>query len=258
MVVRVFILCLSLCLLSSCDSREDVKNQPENGTQQPKQSQPQVSKKTNQPENGTQQPKQSQPQVSKDMPPGEVSMFDGQKLGQWKSSAFDEPGKVYVKDGNIILERGNNLTGITWDGSVPSVNYEVNFDAMRLEGGDFFSALTFPVEDTFVTFVAGGWTNNVCGISSVDYYDASDNETTVKSCFFENNRWFHFRVRVTAGKIQCWIDKKQYVDLDTAGKELDVRVEVEESKPLGIASWKSSSMIKNISLTRLPDTPGSL
>jgi len=228
MAVRVFVLCLCLCFVASCDSSKDMTNQP----------------------------KHEEPEISEKMAPGEFSMFDGNNLGQWKSTAFDEPGKVYVRDGSIILESGNNMTGVTWDGSVPRVNYEINFDAMRLDGEDFFCALTFPVEDSFVTFLAGGWGGNVCGISCVNYYDASDNETTMKRNF-ENNRWFHFRVRVTGGKIQCWIDKKQYVDLDTRGKTLDMRMEVDKSKPLGIASWQTGSAIKNIRLTKLPEPPSS-
>ncbi|MHC4619240.1 MAG: family 16 glycoside hydrolase, partial [Planctomycetota bacterium] len=99
----------------------------------------------------------------------------------------------------------------------------------------------------------GGWAGSVCGISTIDYYDASDNETTRKA-YFDNNRWYHIRVRVSGGKIQCWIDHEQYVDLETRGKRLGVRIEVTDSKPLGIASWRTAAAIKNIRLTKLPDT----
>jgi len=95
---------------------------------------------------------------------------------------------------------------------------------------------------------------SVCGISSINYYDASDNETTVKA-YFDNNRWYHIRVRVTPGRIQCWLDDEQYVDLETAGKHLDIRIEVKKSKPLGIATWRTAAAVKNIRLTKLPDNP---
>ncbi|MHC4648654.1 MAG: family 16 glycoside hydrolase [Planctomycetota bacterium] len=98
---------------------------------------------------------------------------------------------------------------------------------------------------------------SVCGISSVDYYDASDNETTTKG-YFDDNRWYHIRVRVTADKIQCWIDNKQYVDLETTGKRLGVRIDVIESKPLGIASWHTTAAIRNIRLTKLAEAPAEL
>jgi len=229
MLFRVFVLCLSLCLLSSCDLSKDVASRS----------------------------KLEGPRISEDMPAGQVSLFDGASLGQWKITAFDEPGKVYAKDESIVMEAGNEMTGITWGGGVLRRNYEINLDAMRVDGEDFFCGLTFPIDDSCVTFIVGGWGGNVSGISSVNYYDASDNETTVKKTF-DNGRWYHIRVRVSDGKIQCWIDDKQYVDLETAGKRLDVRSEVEDSQPLGIASYGTSSAIKNIRLTKLADTPVSL
>ncbi|MHC4657782.1 MAG: 3-keto-disaccharide hydrolase [Planctomycetota bacterium] len=226
MAVRVLILCLSLCFVSCCDWSKDM----------------------------TSGPKQEQPAIWENMPPGEVSLFDGENLGQWKITDFGGQGKVYVRDESVVLEMGNSLTGVSWGGPVVRMNYEINLDAMRLDGDDFFCGLTFPVGDSFVTFIVGGWAGSVCGISSIDYYDASDNETTVKG-YFDNNRWYHIRVRVRPGKIECWIDDKQYVDLETRGKKLSVRIDVKKSKPLGIASWRTAAAIKNIRLTKLPETP---
>ncbi|MHC4753752.1 MAG: 3-keto-disaccharide hydrolase [Planctomycetota bacterium] len=226
MAIRVLILCLSLCLLISCDTSKEM----------------------------TSEPKQSQPQISENMQPGQVSLFNGRDLGQWKITDFSGHGKVYTGNESIMLETGSSLTGVTWSGAVLLKNYEINLDAMRVEGDDFFCGLTFPVGDTSVTFIVSGWAGNVCGISSIDYFDASDNETTVKA-YFENNRWYHIRVRVSGGKIECWIDDEQYVDLETRGKKLDVRLDIEKSKPLGIASFRTAAAIKNIRLTKLPDTP---
>jgi len=200
-----------------------------------------------------QQPKREQPQISEGMPPGEVGLFDGRNLGRWKITDFTDHGKVYVRDESIILDIGNDLTGVTWAGPVLRMNYEINLDAMRLDGDDFFCGLTFPVGGSCVTFIAGGWGGSVCGISSINYYDASDNETTRKA-YFNNNRWYHIRICVTPDRIQCWIDDEQYVDLQTTGKKLGVRIDVEESKPLGIAAWRTAAAIKNIRLTKLPDT----
>lgn len=229
-VIRVFILCLVLCSVTSCNSSKRMAGQADENT----------------PEPGV-----GQAQIGEDMPAGEVSLFDGKSLGRWKVTDFGGQGRVYVKDESIMLSAGEDLTGVTWGGPVLRMNYEINLDAMRVDGDDFFCGLTFPVGDSCVTFVVGGWGGSVCGISSVDYYDASDNETTEKA-YFDNDRWYHIRVRVTAGTIQCWIDAKQYVDLETAGKNLDVRIEVTDSKPLGIASWQTAAAIKNIRLTKLP------
>jgi hypothetical protein len=203
------------------------------------------------------QPKQEQPAISENMPPGEVTLFDGKNLGQWQITDFGGQGKVYARNESIILEIGDSLTGVTWAGPVLRMNYEINLDAMRVDGDDFFCGLTFPVDDSCVTFVVGGWGGSVCGISCINYYDASDNETTEKT-YFDNDRWYHIRVRVRPDKIQGWIDDKQYVDLETKGKKLSVRLDITDSKPLGIACWRSAAAIKNIRLTKLPDTVTSL
>jgi len=232
MRIRVFILAVTLFLATSCSSSKQITGEQRQDMEQ------------------TSRPEQT---LSQNIPAGEVSLFNGRGLGQWKITDFGGQGSVYVKDDSIMLSSGNNLTGVTWTGPLVRMNYEINLDAMRVDGDDFFCGLTFPVNDSCVTFVVGGWGGTVCGISSIDYFDASDNETT-KRGYFDRNRWYHIRVRVTPEKIQCWIDDKQYVDLETAGKDLDVRIEVTDSKPLGIAAWRTAAAIKNIRLTKLPAT----
>jgi hypothetical protein len=98
-----------------------------------------------QPKQDTEQKKQEQPVVFENMPPGEVRMFDGRNLGQWKITDFGGQGNVHVKDESIMLATGDNLTGVTWAGPVLRMNYEINLDAMRVDGDDFFCGLTFPV-----------------------------------------------------------------------------------------------------------------
>ena len=236
MTLRVVILSLTLCFVTSCNSSKDM---------------------TTPPDEDTHQPKPQQPQISEYMPPGEISLFDGINLGQWKITDFRGHANVYIKNESIILQNGDSLTGVTWAGPLVRMNYEINLDAMRVDGGDFFCGLTFPVGDTCVTFVVGGWGGAVCGISCVNYYDASDNETTTR-CYLDDNTWYHIRVRVTPDKIQCLIDDEQYVNLETADKHLDIRFEVKRSKPLGIASWRTTGAIKNIRLTKLPPNPSVL
>jgi 3-keto-disaccharide hydrolase len=68
---------------------------------------------------------------------------------------------------------------------------------------------------------------------------------------FENGRWFQVRVRVSKGKIEAWIDAEKMVDVTTEGKTLSIRLEVEPSKPLGIATWNTSAALRNIKLRRL-------
>jgi hypothetical protein len=111
-------------LASSCNSSNDPASQPKQDKGQSK---------------------QEQSQIIENMPPGEVSLFDGRNLGQWKITDFGGQGNVYVKDETIMLQTGDSLTGVTWAGPVLRVNYEISLDAMRVDGDDLFCGLTFPV-----------------------------------------------------------------------------------------------------------------
>lgn len=182
--------------------------------------------------------------------PGE-SLFDGKSLGGWRETRFATPGAVKVENGTILLEAGQPLTGITWTGEFPKTNYEISWEGQRVQGGDFFAALTFPVDDSFCTFVTGGWGGDIIGLSSIDGWDASENET--RTYFqFEPRRWYAFRVRVTPGRIEAWIDGKQFQDLDYSGRNISLRFgEIERSAPLGIASYYTKAALRNIEYKKL-------
>lgn len=179
------------------------------------------------------------------------SLFDGRTLGQWKPTQFGGEGNVLVEDGRIVLETGNDLTGITWAGpATPTSNYEIALNAMRLSGNDFFCGLTFPVHSAFCSFIAGGWAGTIIGLSNIDQQDASENETTVAKVL-DDKRWYAIRVRVTADEIQAWIDDERLVAVKTAGKTFSVRPEVADSRPLGIASYRTRAALRDIKLRRL-------
>lgn len=189
-----------------------------------------------------------------DLGPGEqVRLFDGHSLGQWKVTDFGGQGDVYVKDGAIYLEMGSYATGITWTGPVIRMNYEITLEAMRVEGNDFFCALTFPVADKPCTLVLGGWGGTLCGLSTIDYYDASENPTTTFYSF-KKQTWYHVRLRVAPNRITAWLDGEQLVDLDTTDRRIDIRAEMDLCQPLGIATWVTTGAIRNIHLTKLPDS----
>jgi 3-keto-disaccharide hydrolase len=184
-----------------------------------------------------------------------INLFDGRTLEGWKVSDFAGHGEVHVEDGQVLLETGVALTGITCTRDIPRVDYEISLDAMRVDGDDFFCGLTFPVKDDPCSLIVGGWGGATVGLSSINGSDASENETTSHRSFTKG-KWYHIRVRVTQKKIEAWIDKDQVVDLDHTERDLSIRIEVDASKPLGVASWCTTAALRNIKLQKLKDEGG--
>ena len=187
----------------------------------------------------------------KESEPAWQPLFDGKTLTNWQSTKFIGEGAVKVENGQIILEAGRNLTGITWVGpELPTTNYEISLQAMRVEGRDFFAGVTFPVADSFCSLILGGWGGTVVGLSSINGMDASENETS-QSVEFESGRWYNVRIRVTPAKIEAWLDERQIINQDLKGNKITTRVEVDLSQPLGVASWRTKSALRDVRLRRL-------
>jgi Domain of Unknown Function (DUF1080) len=179
--------------------------------------------------------------------PGEwQSLFDGKSLQGWRETPFNGRGQVRVESGTMVLGFGKPMTGVTWTGSFPRSNYEVRLEGMRRQGNDFFASMTFPVGDSFCTWVAGGWGGDIVGLSSIDGWDASDNET--RSYFnFENGRWYALRLRVTNDRIMAWIDDKPIIDVSIAGRSIGLRHgEIKLSAPFGFASYASTGALRKV------------
>lgn len=179
-------------------------------------------------------------------------LFDGKSLTGWKSSNFAGGGEVTVENGQLIIQRGESLSGVTWKDAakLPKDNFEISLSAMKLKGDDFFCGLTFPVGDSHASFICGGWAGTVVGVSSINSQDASENETTTYRKF-EPNKWYKIRVRVAGGKLDCWIDDEQVVDVDLKDKRISTRIESDASRPLGISTYQVTAAIKDVELKRL-------
>jgi len=173
-------------------------------------------------------------------------MFDGKSLAGWRETGYTARGQVRVNKGVLILGRGDPLTGINWVADFPKSNYELRFEGARLQGNDFFAALTFPAGNGYCTWVTGGWGGDIVGLSNIDGWDASDNETR-SYLNFEEGRWYTLRLRVTDDRIMAWIDEQSVIDVNIAGRELTLyRGETKLSAPLGFASYRTTGGLRKI------------
>jgi len=189
---------------------------------------------------------------------GWQSLFDGHVLGNWRETDFAGRGEVRVESGAIILSMGSPFTGIRWTNGFPKENYEIAFDAMRTMGSDFFCGLTVPVRDSHCSLIVGGWGGGLVGVSSLDGMDASENETT-KYMSFDSGRWYRIRFRVTANRLEAWIDKEKMVNVETTGRKVSLRPgDIELSVPLGICSWQTSAALREIRWWRVTEAAGPL
>ena len=179
------------------------------------------------------------------------NLFDGKTLEGWKVTDFAGHGEVDVENGRLLLHSGVMLTGVSWTNMLPKIDYEVSLEAMKVDGGDFFCGLTFPVQDSFCTFIVGGWGGGVVGLSSIDGMDASENETT-KYMKFDAGRWHRLRLRVGREQIEAWIDDEKIVDQPIAGRKISLRPgDIDMSKPFGLATWQTTGALRDIKIRRI-------
>ena len=184
---------------------------------------------------------------------GWKEVFDGKSLDGWKASDFYGAGKVHVEDGALVMDRGKIMTGATYTrGDFPKMDYEFTLEGKKVEGDDFFCTTTFPVGDSFCSFVVGGWSGRVVGLSSIDAADASMNETsTTKE--FKPGQWYKARVRVSKKRIEAWIDGDKLVDLDTTDRKISIRVECNVCRPFGVATYQTTGAVRNVRIRPLTE-----
>ena len=163
-------------------------------------------------------------------------------------------GQISIdENGSLILEMGAELSGVHWQGKpLPTQDYEISLQAKRTMGSDFFCGLTFPYKDSHATLILGGWGGSLIGISSIDDFDASENETG-DAFIFEDQKWYDVRLRVTESEFTVWIDEEEVIDCEVEGRVISMRPgEIEMSVPLGLCTFATSAALRKIELKILP------
>ncbi len=160
-----------------------------------------------------------------------------------------------TKAGVLVLGRGEPFTVVRYEGARPLLvdQYEISWEAMRLEGNDFFASLTFPVgsKEQCATFVTGGWGGWTTGISSLQHQFANENETT-GSMEFQQGRWYQFILQVNRECLRALIDGKEQFKVGLKGKALGMHPsEISKSVPLGFASYSTKGAIRNVHIRPL-------
>ena len=246
-----------------------------------------------------------------------IPLFNGKDLTGWEETDYAGRGKVVVKDGELHIENGLVITGVNFTNKtiLPKTNYEITYQAKKVNGSDFFALLTFPVGDKHASFVTGGWGGAVTGVSSINSMDASENDTTIY-LKYNKDQWYTFRLRVTPENLSVWMNPKEHliplkatvasivkayvaeaakagqkltakqaeaalrklnpsldanipardtiyfpgeaqiIDENIKDKVVEMRPgEIELSAPLGVATFQSYGVIRNVRLRKLPPAP---
>ena len=93
------------------------------------------------------------------------------------------------------------------------------------------------------------------GLSSINGMDAAENETT-EFKKFEDNQWYRISLRMLEDRILGWIDQKLFLDVSTVDVSIGMRIgEIEQSIPLGVATWMTSSSIRDMRIRSVDIKP---
>ena len=180
----------------------------------------------------------------------------GTASDDWQEIGFGGEGAARWESGVLSLDAGVELTGVRFVGeALPERPYELELEARKVMGTDFFCGLTFPVssKEECVTFIVGGWGGGTVGISSIDGQDASENETTTYGNF-EVGKWYGIRVRVEDERLVVFLEGEKVADVATSGHQLALRPGVIEAcAPLGLAAFQTAAEVRGLRWRSLAD-----
>lgn len=162
-------------------------------------------------------------------------------------------GLVRTDGDHVLLEPGQPLTGITWQGEFPPPPYEVKVEAKRVDGEDCFCALVFPVRGSHCLLEVGAEGGALVGLELVDGQKPQDTGVG-RRMGFERGRWYRIRLRVTATRAQAWVDDEEVVDLALSGHTLSLASHWEPVKPFGVGvAVRTTGALRWLKVRRLSE-----
>lgn len=187
--------------------------------------------------------------------PSEWKLLGSELAHAWKKAGIPSEGAFTILQGAIRLEPGQPMTGARFEAwqtfKLPVTRYAIEYEAMRVDGNDFFGTVTFPVNDSHVSLVVGGWGGTLVGISSIDDMDANENNTR-GNAYFKNNTWYKVRIEIRDEDLRVWIDAKLFVNTSLKGHKLGLRPgDIEKCVPFGFASYETRARIRAVTVRRL-------
>ncbi|MBL9118111.1 MAG: hypothetical protein JNJ83_24100 [Verrucomicrobiaceae bacterium] len=185
------------------------------------------------------------------------SLLSAKWQSRWKVPVIPEVGRAEVKENSIRLESGAPMTVVRFDAldelGVNLAHYEVNFEARRIEGNDFFAALTFPIgsKDRCLSFINGGWGGGTTGLSNIDHTPASDNLTASLQRYVLG-QWYGFNLMVTPEEILVRMDGRSIIRTAAQGQHFGLRPgDIELCAPFGFASYETVGEVRSVMIKSL-------
>ncbi|MDP6047504.1 MAG: DUF1080 domain-containing protein [Phycisphaerae bacterium] len=193
------------------------------------------------------------PDITNLKPGLDAELFNGKDLTGWNvlsKEYFDAAGKIFIRDGSMVIGVGSDLTGVQWAGEMVKNDYVISLEARRTEGSDFFCGLTFPINDSYVSLILGGWGGGCVGLSNVDDMAANENDTS-QYIEFKDKKWYAVEVRVTGGRIGVFLDDKQIIDQEIKDHRFTIWPQQEPVRPLGVATYGTEGEIRRLAVRRV-------
>ncbi len=170
----------------------------------------------------------------------------------WQPAGIPDEGMINAKLDELSVGIGLPMTGAKWTrwnkAGLPQTSYQIEYETMRSEGEDIFGMCTFPVgsHQSHATFVIGGWGGTLTGISSIDFKDASENQTRGEQTF-ENHRWYRVRIEVRPEVLRAWVNDKPVVNASIKGRQVTLRPGfIDHCLPFGFATWNTHAKIRKV------------